>query len=206
MLTGLILAGGPNTRMNGDPKALLPFGEGALIERQIKVMRQICREVIVVTREPAPLLRLLDKEVRIITDFFGGKGPLAGMHAGFSLAKHSQIWVVGCEMPFLSAKAAKLLLEFKTNGWAAALPHVNGRLYPLHAVYNKACAGPIAALLEKGEHRLSELLNSLHWLGIPESAFVDKGVDPRFIASIDTLEDYQQALQFEKDHYEGTLG
>lgn len=206
MLTGLILAGGPNTRMNGDPKALLPFGGGALIERQIKVMRQVCREVIVVTREPAPLLRLLDDEVRIITDFFGGKGPLAGMHAGFSLAKHGQIWVVGCEMPFLSARAAELLLKSMTNGWDAALPLVNESLYPLHAVYDKACAGPIAALLEQGEYRLSELLKPLHWLGIPESAFIDKGVDPRFIVSIDTCEDYQQALRYEQDHCEGAYG
>jgi len=197
MLTGLILAGGPNTRMNGDPKALLPFGGETLIERQIRVMRQICREVIVVTREPAPLLRLLDKEVRIITDFFGGKGPLAGMHAGFSLAKYDQIWVAACEMPFLSAKAAELLLESKKSGWNAVLPEVNGSPFPLHAVYDKACAGSIAALLEKGDYRLSELLKSLHWLGIPEAAFREKGIDLRFTVSIDTLEDYRQALQSE---------
>ncbi|MBP1153720.1 MULTISPECIES: molybdenum cofactor guanylyltransferase [unclassified Paenibacillus] len=198
MLTGLILAGGPNTRMNGDPKALLPFGGGALIERQIQIMREICQEVIVVTRDPAPLLRLLNKEVRIITDYFFGKGPLAGMHAGFSLAKHGQIWVVGCEMPFPSIKAAELLLESIENGYDAALPYMNGSLYPLHAVYDKACAGPIADLLEKEEARLSELLKSLRWRGIPESDFVDKGIDSRFIVSIDTCEDYQQALQCEK--------
>lgn len=206
MLTGLILAGGPNTRMNGDPKALLPFGGEALIERQIKIMRETCQEVIVVTRDPAPLLRLLNKDVRIITDYFFGKGPLAGMHAGFSLAKHDHIWVVGCEMPFLSIKAAELLLESMEQGYDAALPYVNGSLYPLHAVYDKACAGPIAALLEKEEARLSELLKSLRCRGIPESVFVDRGVNPRFIASIDTCEDYQQALECDKDHGEGAWG
>lgn len=70
MLTRLILEGGPSRRMNGERKALLPFGGKTIIQCQVKVMRKICSEVIVVTPDPKPLLRLLDTDVRIITDFF----------------------------------------------------------------------------------------------------------------------------------------
>ena len=52
MLTGAILAGGDNRRMNGEAKALLTFGAEKLIQRQIRQMREICSEMIVVTNHP----------------------------------------------------------------------------------------------------------------------------------------------------------
>lgn len=199
MLTGLILAGGPNRRMNGDPKALLSFHGETLIEQQIKAMRECCQEVIVVTRDPAPLLRLLDKDVRIITDYFAGKGPIAGLHAGFTLAKHDHIWAVGCDMPFISSGAAELLLECMDAAYEAAIPLVGGNLYPLHGVYGKVCADRMAALLEDGEFRLTALLEVLNGIHIPQSVFTDHGIDLRFIENIDTGEDYRRAIERDKN-------
>ena len=122
MLTGVILAGGANRRMKGESKALLPFGGQPLVVRQVDRMRILCDEVIVVTNDPRPYLPILDRSVRIITDFFAGHGPLGGMHAALSLAKHTSVWVVGCDMPFVSSKAAELLWNRKRDGFEAVVP------------------------------------------------------------------------------------
>ncbi|UUZ85016.1 molybdenum cofactor guanylyltransferase [Paenibacillus sp. P26] len=178
MLTGLILAGGFNRRMDGKSKALLPFGGEPLILRQIGEMRRICKEVIVVVRDPKPPLRVVDQEVRIITDYIPGKGPLSGMHAGFSLSRCPNIWVVGEGMPFLSAQAAELLLEVKSEETDAVLPQLGGKIHLLHGVYDKRCADKAKALLKKGEMPEQALLRKMAWRAVPESLFLERGSIP----------------------------
>ncbi|MCZ8515254.1 molybdenum cofactor guanylyltransferase [Paenibacillus filicis] len=107
-LSGVILAGGKNRRMGGSHKALLPFHQEKLVHRQIRRLKQVCTEIILVTNDPKTFLPLVDSDVRIITDYYSGKGPLGGMHAGLSLANHVNVWLIGCDMPFISPQAAKL--------------------------------------------------------------------------------------------------
>lgn len=191
MLTGVILAGGANRRMKGELKALLPFGGQPLIVRQINEMRNLCDEMIVVTNDPKPYLNVLDRSVRIITDFFDGHGPLGGMHAALSLAKHSSVWVVGCDMPFISCKAAELLWNRKQDGFEAAIPLVAGGLFPLHGVYDRACKSKIAPLLERGETKVSALLNHVFWCELADGYLQENGVELNFISSIKTMDDYE---------------
>jgi molybdenum cofactor guanylyltransferase len=195
VLTGLILAGGPEPQMDGNLKALLPFGGEALVQLQIREMRKICQEVIVATPDPKPFLREVDTGIRIITDYHLGKGPLNGMYAGFSLSSNRDVWVVGSHMPFLSAKAAELLVERKQAGFDAALPIINGGIYTLHGVYDKRCADCVQAVLSQGQRTASLLIRDLYWSGLPDSIFVELGVDPCFVRSFDTWEEYRQILE-----------
>lgn len=190
MLTGVILAGGANRRMNGELKALLPIGGQPLIIRQVDRMRILCDEIIVVTNDPKSYLPILDRSVRIITDFHTGYGPLGGMHAGLSLAKHSSIWVVGCDMPFISYKAAELLWNRKREGIEAVVPLVSGKLVPLHGIYDRDCKTKILPLLGKGETRVSALLEHIFWSELGDEYLQKNGVDLKFIASIKTMDDY----------------
>lgn len=194
MLTGLILAGGPDPRMDGERKALLSFGGETLIQRQIKEMRKLCTELIVAAKDPKPFLRIVDPDVRLITDYYPDQGPLGGIHAGFTLARCPNIWVAGSDMPFISASAAELLLERKLEGFEATLPHIGGRLHPLHGIYDRRCVEPALALLGKGERRVSELLQLLFWFELPEAAFTERGVEAGFVDTIETRDDYHHAL------------
>ncbi|MEW9701273.1 molybdenum cofactor guanylyltransferase [Paenibacillus sp. SI8] len=191
MLSGVILAGGANRRMKGERKALLPFGGQPLIVRQIDRMREICDEMIVVTNDPKPFLNIVDRSVRIITDFFEGHGPLGGMHAALSLAKYASVWVVGCDMPFISSKAAQLLLQRKLDGFEAVVPLVAGEVYPLHGIYDRACVPHIAPLLKQGETRVSSLLKHVFWNELGDRFLHENGVDLNFVSNIKTFEDYE---------------
>jgi molybdopterin-guanine dinucleotide biosynthesis protein A len=191
MLTGVILAGGASHRMNGELKALLPIGGRPLITHQVETMKACCDEIIVVTNDPKPYLPILDRSIRIITDFFADHGPLGGMHAAFSLAKHSSIWVVGCDMPFISSKAAELLWQRKKDGFEAVVPLVGGVLHPLHGIYDRACKCQLIQLLDRGETKVSALLEFIFWGELDDRYFRENEIELKFIKSIRTMEDYE---------------
>ncbi|TXK74121.1 molybdenum cofactor guanylyltransferase [Paenibacillus sp. N3.4] len=195
MLTGVILAGGANRRMKGELKGLLPLGGQPLIVRQVACMSQLCDEMIVVTNDPNPYLRILDRSVRIITDFFADHGPLGGMHAALSLAKNPSVWIVGCDMPFISCKAAELLLQRKQDGFEAAIPFVGGELQILHGIYDRICLSHLSKLLEKGENTVSSLLGHVFWSELADSYLRENGVPLNFISKIKTVDDYEALLQ-----------
>ncbi|WP_229757928.1 molybdenum cofactor guanylyltransferase [Paenibacillus marchantiophytorum] len=198
MLSGVILAGGANHTMNGELTALLPFDGKALIVRQIDRMREICDEIIIVTNDPKPYLNKVDRSVRIITDFFAGQGPLGGMHAALSLAKYASVWIVGCDMPLISNKAAQLLMAKKQDGFEAVIPIVAGEPYPLHGIYDRACAARIAPLFNQGKIRVSAMLNHVIWSELGERYLLDNGIDLNFVANIKTIADYEAIQHLDK--------
>ncbi|RUT29640.1 molybdenum cofactor guanylyltransferase [Paenibacillus zeisoli] len=191
MLTGLILAGSSDTQGDSQMAALLPYQGEPLIQTQVREMLQICEEIIVATPDPRPFLKILDPSIRIITDFYRGRGPLGGMYAGFSLSSHQSIWAVGSDMPYISAQAASLLLERKQAGYEAAIPWIGGVSYPLHGVYDKSCAGHIQTLVNNGDNRTSSLIRRLNTLDMLEYELEERGIGLEFIRSLDELEQAQ---------------
>lgn len=185
MLTGLILAGSSKTQGDGQLAALLPCRGELLIQIQVREMQEICEEIIVATPDPRPFLKILDPSIRIITDFYRGRGPLGGMYAGFSLSSHPNIWAVGSDMPYISAKAASLLLERKQEGYEAAIPWIGGVSYPLHGVYDKSCTGHIQTLVNNGDNRTASLIRRLNNLDMLEHHFEERGINLEFVRSLD---------------------
>jgi molybdopterin-guanine dinucleotide biosynthesis protein A len=198
MLTGVILAGGQNRRMGGQAKALLTFSNERLIERQIRMMQRNCDEIIVVTNDPKSLLQILGNTVRIITDYIQGKGPLCGMHAAFTLSKNPDLWVVACDMPFISVDAADLMWKRKQELQCdAVVPCVSGMLHPLHGIYHESCSSRISSLLDRNQYKVQELFNSIQYEAVTESSFVEQDIDLRFVFNVNTPEEYKHALQLE---------
>jgi molybdopterin-guanine dinucleotide biosynthesis protein A len=195
MLTGVILAGGSSRRMGGDNKSLLMLGGETLIERQVRIMRTVCNEIIIVTNTPRSYLRKVDESVRIITDYIPSKGPLSGIHAGLTLAQNQEAWIVGCDMPFLSPEAAELQLRQKEDGYEAIFPSIESTLYPLSGVYDRDCAQHIWNMLMNGDTQIQSLIKVLNWQQVPESDFKSAGIDTRFVKSIKTYEDYCEVTQ-----------
>lgn len=195
MLTGIILAGGDQQRMRGEQKALLPLAGELLIHKQIREMSELCNEIIVVTDQPRPFLRVVDPSVRIITDFITGKGPLGGMHAGLTLMTGDEAWVVACDMPFISSRAAAYMREFKNEfGFDAVVPKIGGRLELLHGIYEKKVVDSVRLLLATGDQRLEQLLHFLKWSETDSDQFVAAGIPTDFATAIKTPDDHAKLL------------
>ncbi|MFD0680378.1 MULTISPECIES: molybdenum cofactor guanylyltransferase [unclassified Paenibacillus] len=168
MLTGVILAGGEDDV----GQALCLIDGKPLINRLINEMQSICQEIIVVANEPRLLLPVLPRWVRVITDFIPGFGVLSSMHAAFSLAKYSDLWVTACYMRTVSSSAARLLCERKRLvEYQAALPLIQANPIPFHGVYSQSCVQIITELIHAKEHRISELLKQISWGVVDEALF-----------------------------------
>lgn len=194
-ITGAILAGGPNTGMFGKQKALLKVNGEALIQRQIRIMREVCTEIIVVTNTPKLFFDFLDPSIRIITDYFPGYGPLGGMHAALYLARNPSVWIAGCDMPMLSAEAAKRLLDCRTEVCQSVIPIIRSLPLPLHAIYDKRSAEAAAKLLADGEKGLNAFLGHIKWIGITADHWSKEAEIGDFDYTIHGQEDYEHAQE-----------
>jgi len=195
MLTGIIVANGHSRRMDGENKSLLQVGGEALIQRQIRLMKCVCSEIIIVTNTPRLFLRKVDESVRIITDYYSNRGPLGGMHAGLTLSRNRHAWITGWDMPFLSWEAASLMLRMMQPSEEAVLPVIGGTTRVLHGIFDRSCAVKMETLLMNDLTMLPALLDVLQWQAVPESDFIRAGIDPGFVTAIKTREDYEEALR-----------
>lgn len=199
MVTGVILAGGQNRRMNGKKKALLPFRGETLLQRQIEKMRALCAELIVVTNEPE---LFSSYDVKLTTDIFPGKGPLSGMHAAFSEANNVNLWVVGCDMPFISSKAAEaMLIHNEEHRYDAVIPSVEDRLHPLHGIYRKSTADRIFDCITNEEYRVTSFLKKIDWNKVGPDFLNARQVNHNFVLNVNTPEQFKAALESDEANH-----
>jgi len=136
----------------GTDKALLEIGGRPLIERIVRKLSLIGQEVIVVTNSPKNYAFL---GVRLVGDVFPGRGSLVGLYSGLKAARSDYSLVVACDMPFLNLDLLRYLAALAPYH-DVVIPWLKKGLEPLHAVYSKACLGPIEALLRRNERKILE--------------------------------------------------
>jgi len=148
-VTGIILAGGRNRRIATN-KALLTVGDRSIIATTLETMAPIFEETLIVTNQPEEYAFL---DVTTVGDVFPQKGPLGGLYSGLTASKSEHNFVVACDMPFLNSRLILYMLQ-SIGGCDVVVPLLEAGLEPLHAVYSKACLGPILAHLNKGDLRV----------------------------------------------------
>lgn len=155
-ITGVVVAGGKSRRLGHDKRRLkLWSADGpTLLEHTIRVLADLCDDVIVVLNDPA---EWSDLPAHIVSDVYPDGGALGGIYSGLRAARHQHALVVAADMPLLNT----VLLR-----WMIAQPREYDVLVPrlaasgsarnklgvesLHAIYSRACLAPIAAQLDAG--------------------------------------------------------
>ena len=134
MLSVVIQAGGQSSRM-GEDKALKPFLGRPLIQRVMDRLSPIADEMIVTTNRPDDYSFL---GLRLFPDLKPDRGALGGLYTAIASAKHDQVAVVACDMPFASPMLietmSRLLAEKEAD---VVIPKSNDYYEPLHAVYRR---------------------------------------------------------------------
>ena len=106
----LLLAGGRGQRMGGQDKGWIGWQGKALIEHMQQVVRPLTDDLIISCnrnqRRYAPLADRLVSDPA--ADF---PGPLAGIIAGLSVARHQYMLVLPCDAPLIDRQLLELLLE-----------------------------------------------------------------------------------------------
>lgn len=172
-VSAVILAGGRSARM-GQDKAWLDLGGQPMVEHVARRVLPLASELIFVARDPGrfrSLAAALPIPARVATDRFPAAGPLAGIHAGLSEARHDLVLVLAVDLPFVSLPLLRFMISL-APGYDAVVPALcTGErggssmaaaeglaLEPLHALYRVGCLPAITARLDAGERRVIAFL------------------------------------------------
>lgn len=98
---GIVLCGGKSSRM-GRAKAWLPLGHEFMLQRVVRVMREVTGPVVVVAA-PDQDVPPLPPGVTIARDEVEGRGPLGGLAAGLAAVagECDRVYLSACDVPFL---------------------------------------------------------------------------------------------------------
>ena len=155
-MSGLVLAGGASRRMGRD-KAQIVLGGEPLVMRAVRLLTQVCTDVVVASGDGHRLDHLGLPQV---ADAVPDAGPLGGIAAGLEAAHHGLVAVVAVDMPAASP-AVLTLLAGLWKGEAAVVPVVQDRWEPLHAVWARSAAPGIMACLQAGDRKVRRVLANL---------------------------------------------
>lgn len=186
-MTGIILSGGRNTRM-GENKAFLRVGGERLIDRTVRLFRELFREVVIVTSTP---LDYIDQKAAIVTDILPERGALGGLYTGLFFAAEEYAFIAACDIPFLNRAFIEYMIS-RSTGYDIVVPAPSDGLQPLHAVYARRCLPAIRSLLDRGRLQIKELYPGQRILKItPE---ILRGFDPggRMFLNVNTPEEYRK--------------
>ena len=189
-MTGVVLAGGRNSRMGRD-KASLPWQGSDFLQVILKNLAAICDELIVVTN--AARSDYLPN-IRYVADIIPQRGPLSGIHAGLVHAASDLSFITACDMPYLSVAAVEHLRAL-SSGWDVVAPGEATCLEPLFACYRKTCIPVIEELLQQDVRKTQALFSRVRYRQVPLTDL--KKFDPqlRFLSNINSPSDYQAALR-----------
>lgn len=184
-ITGVILAGGESSRMGSD-KAFLSLLGARLIDRVYISLATLFPELLIVTNNPQ---HYSDIPCRKVADLYPGHGALAGIHSGLVHAASERVFVVACDMPFVSPVVVRYLCSFAAQG-DMVLPYSSGGHEPLHAVYAKTCLPAIEQVLKKGQRRVGAFFDQVKVIKIFPDEITRFGSLEKCFYNINTPEDY----------------
>ena len=164
-VTGVIQAGGKSTRMGGQPKALLELGGRRIIERVLDAIAPVVDDVLIVTNTPELYAFLA---LPMVADLYPDHGSLGGIFSGLTAATGDAAFTVACDMPFLHRDVARLVVARAGEG-DVVVPRVGQQMETMHAVYGKACLGPIEARLTAGRLKIVGFFDSVRVVEIDEA-------------------------------------
>jgi len=191
-VSGVILAGGVSRRLERN-KALERIGGRPLIERVVDRVAPLTSEVLVVVGSPEQGASLaLPPEVRVVSDRYPDRGSLGGIFTGVDASAEPWSLVVACDMPFLNPELLRYLIE-ESSDVDAVIPRLGDQPEPLHALYSKACLGPMERMVQAGELKIAPLFEAVRVRYVGEET-IDR-IDPRHLSffNINTEADLEEA-------------
>lgn len=152
MRSGAILAGGRASRFGGRDKGALIVDGRAIVDRQLDAFAAVpeLNDIMIVggSHERAG--------ARLVADAVPGCGPLGGIHAALLAARNHAVFVVACDMPYVTAAFVDTLFEHAGDA-DVVVPKAEDRYHPLCAVYTRACLEPIARRLAERRLKVMDL-------------------------------------------------
>lgn len=206
--SAVILAGGQSRRMGFD-KQTIRLGEGTLLDQTVEQLTGLFSDIVIVTNRPALYDSTIERnpQVRVISDVFPGKGPMAGVHAGLLVALSRYVYVIGCDMPqigafFIAQMIQALERSLYRPGEApnkevsppagAMLKRDNGQLEPLNAFYHKNLSTLMEDRLAQEALSLNEFCRTQPFVWLAEQAVRTQDPELRLFQNINDPREFER--------------
>ena len=203
MGSAAILAGGRATRFGGRDKSALLVDGATILDRQLESLGTVSDDLLIVGA-PAAASAFAQRQghraaARYIADIVPGCGPLGGLHAALTAARHHALLLVAGDMPYVTAAFAAYLLSLAGDA-DAVVPESERGYHPLCAVYTRACLEPAAARLADRRLKMMELVDSVRTRLVSSDEIRRFGDPDRLLTNVNTPADYAglEALQGHK--------
>ena len=187
-VTGVILAGGTSSRM-GRNKALMDVDGETIIAREYRTLAALFHEVIIVTNTPDEYDFL---PCRKAADVYPGAGSIAGLHAGLAASKTERIFVVACDMPFISPDLVRLLCDAGGSSDAVVPLNCEGLREPLHAVYHRSMLAKMKDAIENGDKSILHLLDKSRTMLLHADTFSFIAGALESFRNVNNIEEYEK--------------
>ncbi len=132
-MTGVILAGGGNTRF-GSFKGAAEIGDEQVLARVISQVRAVAQSVYLNGPD-----ELESFGCPIINDEIQDQGPLHGIHSCYNIIQ-DDLLVLSCDMPFITASLLKRLI----NDHQSACFRMNNKVLPFPGVFRQPALNALA--------------------------------------------------------------
>jgi len=190
--TGVILAGGKNSRFSGKNKALVRIGGKRILDRIYEVFTILFDKIILVTNDP---LQYMEWDFDIVTDIFPIRSSLTGIHTGLFYITTPYAFFVACDIPFIKKELIEIILDGVESGIDIVIPETSQGVEPLCSVYSKRCFKPIEEQLEKKCLKIQRVFQKVRIKKISEDIL--RTIDPDLVSlsNINTPDDLVRAKQ-----------
>jgi molybdenum cofactor guanylyltransferase len=170
-VTGIVLAGGQGRRMGSVDKGFVELDGRPLVAHVIARLAPQVHALIVNANQNAE--RYAAFGLPVVADAIGGfAGPLAGLHAGLSLATTPFVATSPCDSPFLPGDlVARLAAAFDAQSIDLAVARTFLQPHPVFALARRSLLPHLAQFLEGGGRKIDAWYASL---SVAEVAFDDE--------------------------------
>jgi len=191
VFSAAILVGGAARRLGRVDKSALVVGAASILERQLSVLRGLTPHILIVTsdRERVPAA---PAGVAVVVDRVAGAGALGGVLTALEEAATDQVFVIGCDMPFVTAPFVRHVVERGRDVDVAVPRDARGR-HPLCSSYARRAAGHVRARIEAGALRVGDALEGLDVREIGPNELAPFDPDGRLLLNVNTPDDYARA-------------
>lgn len=195
-LGAVVLCGGESRRM-GQPKAWLPFGGEAMLQRVVRLVGS-ARGVgpIAVVAAPGQALPPLPDRVIVVRDPVTGRGPLQGLAAGLAAlpAGVDLAYASATDVPFLQPAWVDCLADL-IGDHDLAIPHAEGYHHPLAALYRRVTVLPaVESLLKQDRLRPFFLMEAVRTRVVEADELRAADPDLKTLRNLNSPDDYKAAL------------
>ncbi len=188
--SGIILAGGLNSRFSGRNKALMEIGPKQMLQRICEVFSDLFDELILVTNDP---LGYTAWDIQVVTDLYDIRSSLTGLHAGLFYATRPHAFFTACDTPFLRKEVVELVLEHIDPQTDIVVPQTRAGFEPLCAAYSSRCLKAVEDCLDRRRFRIRDLFEKVRVKTVSEERLREK--DPGLVSffNVNTPEDRARA-------------